>query len=189
MKKIKIGFVGAGWMGSVQLKRLTERNDVKVMALFDVNKERGLEVLRSVALAPSLLVSDYSEIIKNPAIDAVWLVSPNSFHGPQAIAAMEVGKHVFCEKPCATTLDDFAAQIKLEKANPELFTFVDYILYFDAMEQRLQDMVASGEFGQITQIQINYRHPINIAGDKVWKLNVSGRLKPASDGRVKTSHF
>ncbi|MFA6175827.1 MAG: Gfo/Idh/MocA family oxidoreductase [Phycisphaerae bacterium] len=47
MKKIKIGFVGAGWMGSVQLKRLTERNDVEVVALFEKNAERGKEVLRT----------------------------------------------------------------------------------------------------------------------------------------------
>jgi myo-inositol 2-dehydrogenase/D-chiro-inositol 1-dehydrogenase len=173
MNKIRIGFVGAGWMGSVQLKRLTERNDVEVAALFEINKERGIEVLKGVGLSPSLLVSDYNVIVNNPAIDAVWLVSPNSFHAPQAIAAMKAGKHVFSEKPTATTFADFCTEIELERSNLELITFVDYILYFDAMEQRLRDMVARDEFGQITQIQINYRHPVNIAGDKVWKLNKS----------------
>ncbi|HBR19873.1 MAG: hypothetical protein A2Y13_04090 [Planctomycetes bacterium GWC2_45_44] len=169
--KIGIGFVGAGWMGSVQLKRLTERDDVEVVALFEINKERGSEVLKSVGLSPLLLVSDYNDIVNNPAIDAVWLVSPNSFHAPQAIAAMKAGKHVFSEKPAATTFDDFCIEIELEKANPKLITFVDYILYFDSMEQRLRDMVSNGQFGQITQIQINYRHPVNITGDKVWKLD------------------
>ncbi|HBR19437.1 MAG: hypothetical protein A2Y13_04385 [Planctomycetes bacterium GWC2_45_44] len=171
MKKLKIGFVGVGWMGSVQLKRLTERNDVEVVSLFEINKERGTEVLKSVNLLPSILVTDYNDIITNPDIDAVWLVSPNSFHARQAIAAMKVGKHVFSEKPAATVFDDFCKEIELEKANPNLITFVDYILYFDSMEQRLRDMVSKGEFGQITQIQINYRHPVNITGDKVWKLN------------------
>lgn len=171
MCKLRIGFAGAGWMGSVQLKRHTDRDDVEVVALFEVNKERGTEVLKNVGLPPSLLVPDYNEIINNRDIDAVWLVSPNSFHAPQAIAAMQAGKHVFCEKPAATKFDDFCKEIELEKANPNLITFVDYILYFDSMEQRLRDMVAKGEFGQITQIQINYRHPVNIAGDKVWKLN------------------
>lgn len=173
MSKIKVGFVGAGWMGSVQLKRLTERADTEILALFEVNRERGIDVLKNVGLSPSLLVSDYNDIVNNPAIDAVWLVSPNSFHAPQAIAAMKAGKHVFCEKPAATEFSDFCRQIEIEKSNPTLITFVDYILNFDSMEQRLRDMVASGVFGQITQIQINYRHPVNIAGDKVWKLNKS----------------
>jgi myo-inositol 2-dehydrogenase / D-chiro-inositol 1-dehydrogenase len=171
MSKIGIGFVGAGWMGSVQLKRLTERNDVEIRALFEVNKERGAEVLKGVGLSPSLLVSDYDAIVKNPAIDAVWLVSPNSFHGPQSIAAMKAGKHVFCEKPCATTFRDFCKQIEIERVNPQLITFVDYLMNFDTMEHQLCTMVASGQFGQITQIQVNYRHPVNIAGDKVWKLS------------------
>ncbi|KKR95959.1 MAG: Oxidoreductase domain protein [Candidatus Uhrbacteria bacterium GW2011_GWF2_41_16] len=158
-------------MGSVQLKRLAERNDVEVVALFEKNTERGKEVLRSLCLDENLLVDDYDKIVNNPDIDAVWLVSPNSFHAPQAIAAMKVGKHVFSEKPAATTFADFCTEIELEKANPKLITFVDYILYFDSMEQRLRDMVSNGQFGQITQIQINYRHPVNIAGDKVWKLD------------------
>jgi predicted dehydrogenase len=171
MKKIGIGFVGAGWMGSVQLKRLTERDDVEVVALFEKNTERGKEVLRSLCLDENLLVDDYDKIVNNPDIDAVWLVSPNSFHAPQAIIAMKAGKHVFSEKPAATTFADFCKEIELERANPKLTTFVDYILYFDSMEQRLRDMVANGEFGDVTQIQINYRHPVNITGDKVWKLN------------------
>lgn len=171
--KIRIGFVGAGWMGSVQTKRLTERDDVEILALLEPNKQRGTELLKSLGLSESLLVSEYDQIVNNPHIDAVWLVSPNSFHGPQSIAAMKAGKHVFSEKPCATLFDDFVQQIELEKANPKLITFVDYILYFDSMERHLRDMVAAGDFGQVTQIQINYRHPVNIAGDKVWKLDKS----------------
>jgi predicted dehydrogenase len=103
-------------------------------------------------------------------IDAVFLVSPNSFHGPQSIAALRAGKHVFCEKPVCTSFAEFRAQLELARANPHLCTYVDYILYFDAFEQRLRRMTADGLFGMLTQVQVNYRHPVNIAGDKVWKL-------------------
>ena len=170
MSKVKIGFVGAGWMGSCQMQRLTDRGDVEIVALYEKNSDRGRQVLKNLGLNEDILVDDYSKIVDNPQIDAVWLVSPNSFHGQQSIRAMQAGKHVFCEKPCATDFDDFCRQIELEKANPNLITYVDYILYFDSMEQRLRRMIAGGEFGKITQIQVNYRHPINIAGDKVWKL-------------------
>ncbi len=172
-KKIKVGFVGAGWMGSVQMQRITEHNDAEVVALFEKNAERGKEVLKSLGLSEEILVDDYQKIVNNPDIDVVWLVSPNSFHGPQSIAAMEAGKHVFCEKPAATTFDDFCKQIELERNNPNLKTFVDYLMNFDSMENHLRQMVAEGHFGKITQIQINYRHPVNIAGDKVWKLDKS----------------
>ena len=173
MDKIKVGFVGAGWMGSCQLQRLTERDDTEVVALFEKNAERGKEVLKDLGLSEDLLVDDYYKIVNNTDIDAVWLVSPNSFHGPQSIAAMEAGKHVFCEKPASTTFDDYCRQIELSNANPNLITFVDYILNFDTMEIHLKDMIADNQFGQVTQIQVNYRHPVNIAGDKVWKLDKS----------------
>lgn len=170
MKKIGIGFVGAGWLGSNQLRRLAQRDDVEIRALLEPNAQRGAEVLQELGLPGSLLVSDYQQILSDPAIDAVWLVSPNSHHGPQSIAALEAGKHVFCEKPCATSYDDFLRQIELEKANPGRITYVDYILYFDTLEQRLRKMVADGVLGKITQIQVNYRHAVNTSGDKNWKL-------------------
>lgn len=170
MSKVRVGFVGSGWMGSVQLKRLVERDDTEVLALLEPNVERGTQVLTDLGLSADLLVDDYSKIVNNPDIDAVWLVSPNSFHGQQAVQAMEAGKHVFCEKPAATEFADFKRQIELEKANPNLITFVDYLMNFDTMEDDLKGMIAQGDFGQITQIQVNYRHPVNIAADKVWKL-------------------
>ena len=95
MKKVKVGFVGAGWMGSVQMKRISERNDAEILALFEKNAERGKEVLRGLGLSEKLLVDDYQKILNNKDIDTVWLVSPNSFHGPQAVAALEAGKNVF----------------------------------------------------------------------------------------------
>lgn len=176
MKKIGAGLVGAGWMGSTLLKRLHERDDVEILTVCEANAERGREALAARGLPESILCDDYAKIVENPEIDAVWLVSPNSFHAQQAIAALNAGKHVFCEKPCATTFADYRALIEAERAHPELITYVDYILYFDTMEARLKEMIDSGEFGKILQIQVNYRHPINIAGDKVWKLkkNIMG---------------
>ncbi|MFI5381648.1 MAG: Gfo/Idh/MocA family protein [Tepidisphaerales bacterium] len=170
MDKVRIGFVGAGWMGAVQLQRLAARQDVEVLYLLEPNAQRAREALDKAGLTATALAQSYDQLLADPRVDAVWLVSPNGFHAPQAIAAMQAGRHVFCEKPAATRLPDFLREIELEEASPSLITFVDYILYFDSMEQRLRRMVADGLLGQISQIQINYRHPVNIAGDKTWKL-------------------
>ncbi len=170
MKKIGVGFVGAGWMGTEQMRRIAGRDDAQIVGLFEKNAVRGRSVLRELGLPDELLVADYDLILANPAVDVVWLVSPNSFHGPQSIAAMQAGKHVFCEKPCATVFADYERQLALAEAHPHLKTYVDYILYFDSFEQRLRQMIAEGNFGTVTQIQVNYRHAVNIAGEKKWKL-------------------
>lgn len=170
MKTLGIGFVGAGWMGSVQLKGLLAREDVAIKALVGTSVKRGEATLAELGLPVDLFTTEFESLLDNPEIDVIWLANPNGYHGAQAIAAMQAGKHVFCEKPAATSYDDFVTQIELEKAHPELITFVDYILYFDTMAERLRGMIANGDFGTLTQIQVNYRHPVNIQANKIWKL-------------------
>jgi myo-inositol 2-dehydrogenase/D-chiro-inositol 1-dehydrogenase len=170
MDQIGVGFVGAGWMGSAQLRLLAARKDVRVLYLAEPNQERGRQVLAEANLHETKLIDDPALMMGDPRVNAVWLVSPNAHHGPQSLAALDARKHVFCEKPCATNYADYCRQIELDRAHPELITYVDYILYFDTMEQKLRQMVAAGDFGTITQIQVNYRHPVNISGDKAWKL-------------------
>ncbi|MDF1741227.1 MAG: Gfo/Idh/MocA family oxidoreductase [Verrucomicrobiales bacterium] len=170
MSKIGIGLVGAGWMGATLLKRITERDDTVVVSLFQRNKERAEEVLTSLDLSPDLFEDDFDAFLKTEGLDAVFICSTNDAHGEQSIAAQKAGKHVFCEKPCSIKFDEFVEQIELERANPKLITMVDYLMNFDTLEKEIQEMARRGDFGTITQIQLNYRHPINIAGDKVWKL-------------------
>jgi predicted dehydrogenase len=171
MSSIGIGLVGAGWMGATLLGRFTEQEGVKVVGVHQRRREKALEVMTELELGEGLYFDDFEEMLAAPELDAVVICSTNEAHGRQAIAALEAGKHVFCEKPCATCYDEFLRQIELEKANPGLVTFVDYLMNFDALENRIRRMTSEGVFGTITQIQVNYRHPINIADDKKWKLS------------------
>ena len=170
MDKVRVGFVGVGWMGQALLGQLARRGDVEIVGVFEPNATQGRSVLEQLGLPLAVLVDDFAKLTENPSIDCVWVVSPNGFHGGQTLQAMRAGKHVFCEKPAATEFADFRRQIDLEKADPSLITMVDYILYFDTMERLVRGMVAEGQFGKVTQVQVNYRHPINIAGEKAWKL-------------------
>jgi 1,5-anhydro-D-fructose reductase (1,5-anhydro-D-mannitol-forming) len=171
MRKIGVGLVGAGWMGKTLLQRLTERDDVRICGLYQRTRERAHEVLREMGLAESLYFNTYEDMLSDPEVEAVFLCSTNEAHGPQAILAQVAGKHLFCEKPCATVFADFCRQIELERERPEQVTFVDYLMNFDSLENEIREMAARGDFGTITQIQVNYRHPINIEGDKAWKLS------------------
>ena len=171
MKTIGIGMIGAGWMGATLMQRFHAHPHAEVVALHQRNPDRAAEALSLIGLSPEHFEPDFAALLDRPDVDAVCICSPNALHGPQAIAALEAGKHVFCEKPCATEHADYLRQIELARAHPELITFVDYILHFDTLEARIRDMIEAGELGIVTQIQVNYRHPINIAGDKLWKLS------------------
>ena len=165
-----VAVLGAGWMGSALLRKLAARPDVAVRALHQPRPASAHRALSEAGLPASLWEPDYPALLRRADVDAVVICSPNHQHAPQAIAALEAGKHVFCEKPAGISLPDHQRLVALARARPRQVTFVDYILYFDPTEQRLRRLIADGALGEVTQIQVNYRHPINITGGKAWKL-------------------
>lgn len=168
--KIGVALVGTGWMGGALLRRLAARDDAAVCCIVETDTERGRAAAAAAGRPDTPVLDRYEAALARPDVQAVVLASPNAFHAPQALAALAAGKHVFCEKPCATTYADHLALVAADRRYPELTTFTDYILHFDPMETRLREMVTAGAFGKIVQLQVNYRNPVNIAGDKAWKL-------------------
>ncbi|MGP1419019.1 MAG: Gfo/Idh/MocA family protein [Sphaerochaetaceae bacterium] len=171
MKTLNICFIGTGWMGSAQLGILAGLDGINISVVVERNCAAAEKLLEDIGLSGIPIVADYDAALDAYPIDAVWIVSPNSFHASQAIKAMQRGIHVFCEKPASTTFADYEKEIALTRSNRNLMTMVDYVLFFNPMEQALISLSEAGEFGRIHQIQVNYRHPVNISGDKVWKLS------------------
>lgn len=169
-KTLNICFIGTGWMGSNELQILSKFDGINISVVVEKNFAKAKLVLEKAGLRNVPIVDDFRKAIDNFPINIAWIVSPNSLHAQQAIYAMERGIHVFCEKPASTTFGDYEKEIELSKKNPKIMTMVDYLLNFNPMEMVVIDMVKAGEFGRIIQLQINYRHSVNIKGDKTWKL-------------------
>ncbi|MDA0203928.1 MAG: Gfo/Idh/MocA family oxidoreductase [Acidobacteria bacterium] len=91
---LKIGLIGAGFMSGVHRANLERDDRVRISGIYDVDP------LRAGALA----VASVDDLLE--ASDAVYVVSPNTTHVDMAMKALAAGKHVFCEKPMATTLED-----------------------------------------------------------------------------------
>src|SRR6185369_9837366 len=110
MSRIKIGILGAGYIASVHAGVLARDERVVVTAIHDVapNAAEKLAGTHNAAAVASPL-----EVLERS--DAVYVTTPNTQHVSLAIAAIEAGKHVFCEKPLATNIDD--AQKVFEKAS------------------------------------------------------------------------
>jgi predicted dehydrogenase len=169
--QIGIGFAGPGWIGSVQLRKLAARQDVRIVALHGTNQERCRPLMHELGMHQESFEADYGSMIARPDVDAICIASPNAYHGVQAIAALQAGKHVFCEKPATIAYSEHLTLQRLSAETPQLRSFVDYVLYFNPLERRLREMIASRLLGSLTQMQINYRHPINISEGRVWKLS------------------
>jgi len=110
MNKVKIGIVGAGYIAGVHAGILANDDRVELFSVHDVVPECATKIARSFG---AKVVSSVNEVLDSS--DAIYITTPNTKHVPVAIAAADAGKHVFCEKPLATTVAD--AKLVAEKAN------------------------------------------------------------------------
>lgn len=105
MEKVKVGVVGSGFIGQVHLEILSTFNDVEIVGVMDVDKNRA----KSVAEKFKAKVFDDLKQMKDFGINAVYITSPNKTHFEYAMSALEIGLNVFCEKPMTISLKDALA--------------------------------------------------------------------------------
>ena len=168
---VRVGVVGAGMIGSLFVEHLAAHPHADVAGIYQRSGDKAAALLQNVGLPTDRYYASFDAMLADDAVDAVFLCGPNAHHAQQAIAALEADKHVFCEKPIATRVSEYVQQLRLTEQKPRLITLVDYLLHFHPFERRLTQMVRDDTFGKITQIQVNYRHPVNVAGGKAWKLS------------------
>jgi len=98
---LKVGVIGVGGIARTHMPGWEASEHAEVVAGADVS-EQALERW-GAQYGIQRLVMDSSELFRDPDIDIIDICTPNNYHAPLAIAAMEAGKHVICEKPLAPT--------------------------------------------------------------------------------------
>ena len=136
MAKIKIGFLGAGYMAGVHASILARDERVQITAVHDRVRKRSRLMARSTGAA---LAHSTSEVLA--MCDAIYITTPNTKHTELAILAVEEGKHVFCEKPMATNLADAERVLKAAKKSQAVFQ-VGHNRRFAPVYAELKQMLA-----------------------------------------------
>lgn len=99
VEKIRIGLIGAGIIGKVHLDNYQQLDGAEVVAACDLN-ELALQEVRDKYNIP-YTYSDFREMLQRDDIDAIDVCLHNNLHAPITMAALQAGKHVYCEKPIA----------------------------------------------------------------------------------------
>ena len=100
--KLKIGIIGTGIIGKSHVRGYQSmRNDVEIVAIADIDEAEAQRVAQENDIPH--VFSDHRDLLKIDEIDSVDVCLPNFLHAPVTIAALEAGKHVYCEKPMAKT--------------------------------------------------------------------------------------
>lgn len=154
---INAAIAGLGWWGKTLVEGVEGvSDDIRFVAATTRSlsddakafaKEHNLE-----------LRATYDEILADKDIDAVVLVTPNSLHSAQTIAAAQHGKHIFCEKPFSLTEADAAAAIAAADA-AGVTVAVGYNRRFHPEMIKLRDMIESGELGTILHVEATMTFP------------------------------
>lgn len=134
--KIKIGIIGTGYMGGTHAQIFARDERTEVAALYDIRPERMERVAR---VTGARTMENAEQVIE--ASDAIVVTTPNTRHVELAIAAANAGKHVLCEKPMATKLDD--AKRVLEAANKSKGVFqVGHNRRYAPVYQKLKELLS-----------------------------------------------
>ncbi len=145
-KLLKVGVVGVGGIAKTHMPGWAASEHADVVAGSDISAE-ALESWGAVH-GVTKLASDPAELFRDPDIDVIDVCTPNRYHAPISIAALEAGKHVLCEKPLAPTPGEIEAMIAArDRAGKLLMTAQHFRFRGDS--QALKAEVAAGALGEV----------------------------------------
>jgi predicted dehydrogenase len=107
-ERVGTGVIGTGNRGAYLLKMVLEQPEARVVALCDLKPDRLDKAATLAAKDQPVTYRDYRRLLENKEVKAVFIATPCDQHVEMAIAALEAGKHVYCEKPLGITAESLA---------------------------------------------------------------------------------
>lgn len=167
MDKIKVGVIGCGNIAMSHLEAYQKNPNVEIYALCDINETILMD--RAEKFGVSRTYTDCEEMLKLDEIDAVSVCTWNAAHAECAIAALNAGKHVLCEKPMALNGEQARRMKEAADRNGKLL-MIGFVRRFGNDAEILRDMIENDQFGEIYYAKATYlrRHgnPGGWFGDK-----------------------
>jgi predicted dehydrogenase len=173
-KPVGVGLVGAGAYGEFCLQAFALMTETAIIAIADTNFERAQQLAeryhaRAYRQLDGLLADD--------AVEIVALNTPPVFHAPQGLAALNAGKHLFCEKPLALTLEDAERLIQTAETRGLRLT-VDYVMRQNPFWSAAAALAQSGVLGALRHMDLaNHAAGLSLPPSHwFWDTTLSGGI-------------
>ncbi|MFW5985864.1 MAG: Gfo/Idh/MocA family protein [Halanaerobiales bacterium] len=148
-KEIKVGIIGCGGIaGGKHMPALQNIEEVEMVAFCDIVVERAGKAAEEYGTDEAEVFEDYNQLLKDENIEAVHVLTPNDSHARIAVAALEAGKHVMCEKPMAKTAAGARKMVEAAKRTGKKLT-IGYQNRFRPDSQYLYKACQDGVLGNI----------------------------------------
>jgi len=153
MNKIRVGFVGAGFVGPIHIENVRRLGFTEVTALAEIDQDTANK--KASLLGIPKAYGKWEDLVADPEIDMVHVTSSNHLHYKVSKACLEAKKHVICDKPL--TLDTLEAKELVEIAKKAgVVNAVTFNLGFYPMVREAREIVARQEFGKVNLVYGRY---------------------------------
>ncbi len=142
MKKLKIGIIGCGSIAKHRhMPEYHASSGAVIAAVCDINEGRAKGF---ADLYEAKAYTDYRELLDDTDIDAVSVCTPNYLHAPISVAALNAGKHVLCEKPMATSMEEAQDMIEAAHKNGKKL-MIAHNQRFVPSHKKAKELIARGK--------------------------------------------
>ncbi|MFT2011037.1 Gfo/Idh/MocA family protein [Pontibacter sp. 13R65] len=172
-RKLGIALVGLGQYSKEQLApALKETKHCYLAGIVTGTPSKVAEWQKAYNIADKNVYNyqNFDQIKDNPDIDVVYVVLPNSMHAEYTIRAAKAGKHVICEKPMATTVEDCQRMLDACREN-NVTLAIGYRLHFEPYNQRVMELGQKQVFGKVKSIKADNSQDMTKDSPDVWRLD------------------
>lgn len=167
MKKVRFALIGCGMIARMHATAISQIEEAELYGVFDPYAPSAEKFAKEyqVKAYPSL-----EEMLADPAIDAVSICTPSGLHTQQAVAAMEAGKAIVCEKPMSLTLKEADLLIDTARRTGVKTCIISQFRFSDATRE-VHRALSEGAFGKIVSgsLQMKYYRSKEYYASGAWR--------------------
>ena len=156
---IRTGIIGTGNRGGHLWRNLVNLDGVRMVAACDLKADRLDQALSAASRDNPTGYSDYRKLLERKDIDAVFIATPCDLHAEMTIAALEAGKHVYCEKPLGITPESIARLLKVARSSKTVLQVGQQMRYGPQLRETIAK-IHEGVAGKIIMVKAQ-RHAGN----------------------------
>lgn len=167
-KRLNIGVISCAEMSQRHMQSIVESPDAELYGICDIDPD-ALNEAKTRFPNVKVATDNYMDLVNDPEIDAIYVITPDQTHKEISIAALKAGKHVLCEKPLALKVDECKEIVRVANASGKKF-MVGQICRFTPGFVTAKQLIDRGEIGELFYAETEYAHDYSIYA-KPWRLD------------------
>ena len=168
MQKLKIALIGCNGIGvNVHIPAFLEAENIEAVAVCDICRENAMNAAALLGLGEESVYEDYNDVLALDGLDAVDICTPNYLHSSIAVAALEKGLHVFCEKPDAINAAEAERMERAAEESGKVLMVMRNNRFANA-SVFLKKYIQDGRMGEIYTARCAWRRRRGIPGRGGW---------------------